>query len=85
MGLDVRPSCLIKLIYLTLADEDTNSILTDGANRAIQGNMTLQVMQPGVSGGSPVVANFVTNASGATWVLNLQRKQESTPGGQTCN
>ena len=30
----------------TLADEDTNSILTDNANRAIQGNMAMQVTQP---------------------------------------
>ena len=31
------------LTDVTLADEDTNSILTDNANRAIQGNVT----QPG--------------------------------------
>ena len=31
---------------VTLADEDTNSILTDNANRAIQGNVTMHVMQP---------------------------------------
>ena len=32
---------------VTLADEDTNSIQTDNANRAIQGNMAMQVAQPG--------------------------------------
>ena len=32
---------------MTLADEDTNSILTDNANRAIQGNVAMQVTQPG--------------------------------------
>ena len=32
---------------LTLADEVTNSILTDNANRAIQGNVTMHVRQPG--------------------------------------
>ena len=32
---------------LTLADEDTNSILTDNANRAIQGNVAMQVTQSG--------------------------------------
>ena len=32
---------------MTLADEDTNLILTDNANRAIQGNMVMQVTQPG--------------------------------------
>ena len=30
-----------------MADEDTNSILTDNANRAFQGNVTMQVTQPG--------------------------------------
>ena len=38
---------------VTLADEDTNSILTDNAKRAIQGNEAMQVMK--------------TNASGAIW------------------
>ena len=32
---------------MTLADEDTNSILTDNANRAFQGNVAMQVTQPG--------------------------------------
>ena len=32
---------------MTLADEDTNSILTDNANRAFQGNAAMQVTQPG--------------------------------------
>ena len=32
---------------VTLADEDTNSIPTDNAKRAIQGNVAMQVMQPG--------------------------------------
>ena len=35
------------LTDVTLADEDTNSILTDIANRAIQGNVAMQVMRPG--------------------------------------
>ena len=30
------------LTDVTLADEDTNSILTDNANRAIQGNVAMQ-------------------------------------------
>ena len=34
------------LTDVTLADEDTNSILTDNANRAIQGNVAMQVTQP---------------------------------------
>ena len=32
---------------MTLADEDTNSILTDNANRAIEGYLAMQVTQPG--------------------------------------
>ena len=31
---------------MTLADEDTNSILTDNANRAIQGNVAMHVTHP---------------------------------------
>ena len=32
---------------MTLADEDTNSILADNANRAIQGNVAMHVALPG--------------------------------------
>ena len=35
------------LTDVTLADEDTNSILTDNANRAFQGNVAMRVTQPG--------------------------------------
>ena len=35
------------LTGVSLVDEDTNSILTDNVNRAIQGNVAMQVMQPG--------------------------------------
>ena len=45
MGPDVtnklRDGC-VDLTDVTLADEDTNSILTDNANRAIQGNVAMQ-------------------------------------------
>ena len=44
------------LTDVTLADEDTNSILTDNANRAIHGN---------------VLANFGISASGAIWWPNV--------------
>ena len=33
------------LTDVTLADEDTNSILTDNANRTFQGNVAMQVTQ----------------------------------------
>ena len=39
------------LTDVTLADEDTNSILTDDANWAIQGNVAMQVIQVAPSGG----------------------------------
>ena len=46
LGPDVRPKqttrCCVDLTDVTLADEDTNSILTDNANRAIQGNVAMQ-------------------------------------------
>ena len=38
-------SCLVDLIDVTLVDEDTNSILADDTNRAIPGNMEMQVRQ----------------------------------------
>ena len=52
------------LTDVTLADEDTNSILTDNANRAIQGNVT----QPGGQMCNILVAKFVINASDAIWI-----------------
>ena len=45
LGPDVRQSVrhlCVDLTDVTLADEDTNSILTDNANRAIQGNVAMQ-------------------------------------------
>ena len=47
LGTDLCTRCFADLTDVTLADEDTNSILTDNANRAIQGNVALQVMLPG--------------------------------------
>ena len=47
MGPDVRHTPCAYLTDVTLADEDTNSILTDTANRAIQGNVAMHVTQPG--------------------------------------
>ena len=49
------------LTDVTLADEDTNSILTDNAKRAIQGNEGIQAMQCGEQ------CKFATIASGASW------------------
>ena len=41
MGPSVSNSCLVDLTYVTLVDEDTNSILADDTNRSISGNAML--------------------------------------------
>ena len=43
----VRPRPCADLTDVTLADEDSNSIPTDDVNRAILGNVTMQVAPPG--------------------------------------
>ena len=60
--------CWVDLIDVTLADEDTNSILTDNTNIAIQGNVAMQVTQPGgqvcnLCKWRHLMANIRTNAS----------------------
>ena len=47
MGPLVSKTPCADLTNVTLADEDTNPMLTDNANKAIQGNMAMQVTQPG--------------------------------------
>ena len=52
----------------------------NNANRAIQGNVTMQVMQPGgqicnICKCCHLMANFGTNASGATWWTNFEPMQ----------
>ena len=62
---------------MTLVNEDTKSILTDNANRAIQGNVAMHVTQP--------KGTFITNASGAIWWPNWQPMKVVTSGGQIWN
>ena len=71
MGPSLSNSLYVCAAYVTLADEDTNSILADNAKIAIQGNEAMQVMQ--------------TNASGAIWWPNLQLMQVVPSCGQICN
>ena len=67
---------------MTLGDEDTNSILTDDANRAILHNVTMQVTPPGdqicnlykwrhlvtkLSGALYLMAKFVLIGQSAKW------------------
>ena len=56
--MSLRPRVFADLTDVTLADDDTNPILTDIPNKAIQGNVAMQVTQFG--------GNFANIASGAT-------------------
>ena len=51
MGPDLCPSVTERhfadLTDETLTDKDANSLLTDNANRALQGNVAMKVTQPG--------------------------------------
>ena len=47
MGIGLCLRGFTDLTDVTLADEDTNSILTADANRAMPGNMAMQVAPPG--------------------------------------
>ena len=60
-----RATCA-NLTDVTLADEDTNSILADNANRAIHGNVAMQVTQPG---------RKISYASSAIWWPTMQLMQ----------
>ena len=55
----VRPTPFVDLTDVTLADENNNSIPTDDVNRAIIGNVAMQVAPPG--------GQIEINASGTTW------------------
>ena len=57
--MSLTEGCCADLTDVTLADEDTNSILTDIANRAFRGNVAMQVK-------CKLVANFANNVNGAT-------------------
>ena len=45
--LSLIPTPFADLTDVTLADGDTKSILTDTADRAVQGNVAMHVIQPG--------------------------------------
>ena len=58
--------------YVTLADQATNSIQTDDANMAIQGNVAMQVTQYGGQLWNQckwhhLMTVFQANAGGAIW------------------
>ena len=88
--LSVTPTPCVDLTDVTLADEDTNSILTDNANRAIQGNVAMQVTQPGGQlckqcKWRHLMTKCWTNPSCATWWPNMQLMQVAPSGGQIYN
>ena len=65
------PPPLLDLTDVTLADEDTNSIQSDDANKANQGNVAMQVAQPGGQicnwcKKPYLLVRFATYVSGAT-------------------
>ena len=76
---------------MTLADEDTNSMLTDNANRAFHCNVAMRVTQPGgqlwnqAMQVTPPDDQIGTYASGAIWWPNLELMQVVPSGGQFCN
>ena len=64
----VSPTPFWNLTDVTLADKETNLILTDKVNRVIQGNVAMQVTQPGgqvcnLCKWRHLMANIRTNAS----------------------
>ena len=101
--MSVRPSVTDvckDLTDVTLADEDTNSIPTDNADMAIQGNVAMQWCNlvanfrtnarratscPNVEPMQIKVAQFATDWSGSFWWPDLQSAQVAPPGGQNCN
>ena len=66
MGPDVTMRGFWNLTDVTLADRDTKSILTDNADRAIQGNVAMYVTHP-----VNLMVKFWTNSSSAILWQNL--------------
>ena len=65
------------LTDVTLTDEDTNSIQTDDANKAIQGNVAMHLAPPGGQicnwcKQGHLMAKFATDARSPTCWSNLQ-------------
>ena len=78
LGSDLRVPSLVDLTDMTLADEDTNSILADNDNREIQGNVVMQVAPPGDQiwikcKWRHLVAKSLTSASGSFWWPSLEQ------------
>ena len=91
--MSVRPTPLWNLTDVTLVDEDTNSILTDNANRAIQANALQCGNAVNQYAGQlceqckwcHLMTKFWTNASCAICWPNFLLMQVAPSGGQICN
>ena len=72
---------------MTLADEDTNPILTDNANRTFQGNLASHASHTSYASYASyrIYTEMVTISSGAIWWPNLQLMQVAPIGGQICS
>ena len=75
---------------MTLADEDTNSILADNAKRVIQGDVVTQCTQPGGQlckqcKRRHLMTKFYINPSFDTLWSNMQIIQVAPSGGQIRN
>ena len=75
------------LTDVTLADEDTNSILTDDANRAIQGKLAMQVANlmskfwwPNLQPIQVAPSAFDLNQFEIFWLKKISQVMESIPG-----
>ena len=86
-----------KLTDVTLADEDTNPILTDDANRTFQGNVVMQVTQlccqiwyqaivvKSEYANLKEIQIWFQDANSVIWWPNMQPMQMAPSGGQICN
>ena len=84
-GSGCHSATCIDLTDVTLADEDTNTILTDNANKTIQGYVAMSVTQHGGQlckqwKWCHPMTTFLTNPSCAIWWPNLQLMQVKPSG-----
>ena len=91
MGPDVsesiHPRACADLTDVTLADEDSNSTSADYVNRAILGNVVMQVVPPGGQNWKwqHLLAKLVTNSRSPSCRPNIQLVHVELSGGQTWN
>ena len=82
--LSVSPTPCVDLTDVTLADDDTNPIVTDDANRAIHNNVATQVTQPLQTMQVAPPDDQILNQS-KMWWPNLQLMQVAPSDGKIFN